>query len=300
MGVVGAYAGAFFGGLILVSLLLLLGWAVFRIFGMWVQDKLLNFPEFLVILLVIFGLMSAAAAMRSAVGAGAFILLCLLLAFIPFIPRVADAVKRRQMLLHDIAGYQAALKRSPEVPYPHRKLGDIYAAHEDWDAAIDHYSAYVQMVEAKPDVRHRLKRALQARRRRDMGLRICPSCGAESPRNFVRCQQCGFYLQGLREFADVLTTPDMIFRWKLLIVVFFVPGILLGLMAEIVPPVVSLVLLSASVVATVVFLWGTARRERAQILHDAIASERRQREHVIDMIAESPEVRTLDENVGDE
>ncbi|MFW5867822.1 MAG: hypothetical protein ACOCX2_08405 [Armatimonadota bacterium] len=295
----GAFAGALLTALVLASMLLLIVWAVFRIFGMWVQDKLLNFPEFLVILLVIFGLMGTAAATRSAVGLGAFILLFLLLVFIPFIPRVADAVKRRQMLLSDIRGYQAALKHNPEVPYPHRKLGDIYASHEDWDRAIEHYSAYVNMVEAKPDVRHRLQRVLQARRRRDMGLRVCPSCGAENPRNFVRCQECGFYLQGLREFADVLTTPDMMLRWKLLIVVFFVPGLLIGLMPEVIPPVITLLLLSVSVIATVVFLWGTARRERAQILHDAIVSGQRAREHVIDMIPEPPEVRSLDENVGE-
>lgn len=292
----GAFAGAIFTAVTLTALLLLMGWAVWRIFGMCVEDKLISFMEFLVIIVVIFGLMAAALLLRSPVGFGALILLFLLLLFIPFIPRVAEAVKRRQMLRNDIAGYMATIKRDPNAAYPHRKLGDIYAEHEDWERAIEHYSAYVNMVEAKPDVRQKLKRALAARRRRDMHLRVCPSCGAENPQRFVRCQECGFYLQGLREFADVLTTPEMMLRWKWLIVVFFVPGLLLGLMAEVIPPVVSLVLLSASVVATGIFLYGRAREERAKIIHAAVTPQ----EGVIEAISEPAHVRGLDERVGDE
>jgi len=291
----GVFAGAFFGVLLLTSLLLLMGWGVFRIFGMCVEDKLISFVEFLVIIVVIFGLMAAALMLRSAIGLGALILLFLLLMFIPFIPRMADAVKRRQMLAGDISGYYATIKRDANAAYPHRKLGDIYAEHEDWERAIEHYSAYVNMVEAKPDVRQKLQRVLQAKRRRDMNLRVCPSCGVENPHGFVRCQGCGFYLKGLREFVDVLIAPEMMVRWKWLIVVFFVPGLLLGLLASVIPPVISLVMLSASVIATVLFLYGRAREERARVIHEAITPQ----ERIIEAIVEPPQVRALDESVED-
>ncbi|MBD3293672.1 MAG: hypothetical protein GF393_12165 [Armatimonadia bacterium] len=287
----GAFGGVFFGVLILTGLLLLMGWAVYRIFGMWVVDKLISGMEFAVIMVVIFGLMAGALLLRSAVGLGALVLLFLLLAFIPFIPRVADAVKRRQMLVKDIAGYYATIRRDENAAYPHRKLGDIYSEHEDWERAIEHYSAYVTMVEAKPDVRHKLQRVLQAKRRRDMKLRVCPSCGAENPRDFVRCQQCGFYLQGLREFADVLTTPEMMIRWKWLIVAFFVPGLIMGLLGEVIPTVVSIVMLAASVIATVVFLWGRAREERAKVIREAVGRHHR----VIESLPDRPEPRGLED-----
>lgn len=291
----GAFGGAFFGALILTSLLLMLGWSVFRVFGMCVEDRLISFAEFVVIMVVIFGLMAGALMLRSAVGLGALILLLLLLVFIPFIPRVADAIKGRQMLRDDIACHYATIKRDPNAAYPHRKLGDIYAEHEDWERAIEHYSAYVNMVEAKPDIRQKLQRALAARRRRDMGLRLCPACGTENPRDFVRCQSCGFYLKGPREFVDVLTTPEMMVRWKWLILVFFVPGLLVGALGEVIPPVVSLTLLGASVIATIVFLLGRAREERAKIIQQAVTPQ----ERVIAAIVEAPHVRGLDENVGD-
>jgi ribosomal protein L40E len=262
---------------------------------MWVEDRLITFIEFLVIIVVILGLMGSALTLQSAVGAGALVLLFLLLVAIPFLPRVGDAVKRRQMLRNDIAGYMATIERDDNAAYPHRKLGDIYAEHEDWDRAIEHYSAYVHKVEAKPDVRHRLERALAARRRRDIGLRLCPSCGAENPRDFTRCQQCGSYLKGLREFADVLTTPEMMVRWKWLILVFFIPGLVLGLLGSVIPPVVSLVLLSASVIATIVFLYGRAREERAKIVRETVTLQARGAASMV----ESAHVRGLDEKVGD-
>jgi len=259
---IGIFGSVIIGVCILTALLLLLGWAVYRVIGMWIQDKLISGLELIIILGVILGLMDMSLVLPVPLAALALVLLALLLFFIPFVPRVSQAVRLRQMIARDIAQYQAALERRPEVPYPHRKLGEICERHEDWEGAIEHYQAYVEMHEAAPDVRHRLERCLAARRRRDMGLRLCPACGTENPREYLRCQECGFYLKGLREIADVLIEPDMLRVWKWLIAVFLVPAVLIGLLGQVIPPVVSLIMLAGSVIATIVFLYGRARRER--------------------------------------
>jgi hypothetical protein len=49
--------------------------------------------------------------------------------------------------------------------------------------------------------------------------------------------------------------------WKWLIVAFMVPGLAVGLMANIIPPVVSVAMLSISVIATFIFLYSRVRRE---------------------------------------
>lgn len=291
----GLFGSVFFGALIFLTLLLMMGWAVWRIFGMCVEDRLISFVELLVILFVIFGLMAMAAALPPPIGPGALLLLFLLLLFIPFVPRVADAMKLQRMIRNDIAGYEAALRRNPEVPYPHRRLGDIYAEHEEWDRAIEHYRAYVHSVEAKPDVRHRLQRALTMRRRREMGLRVCPSCGTENLERAVRCEGCGFCLRGPRELVDALTAPEMMRRWKWLIVAFFVPGLVAGLLTNVIPPVVILVMFACSVIATAVFLYGLARKERSRIVRDAMTPQ----ERIIEAIPEPPNVRALDETRGE-
>jgi tetratricopeptide (TPR) repeat protein len=287
----GALGTALFATLMVTTAGLMMGWAVWHIFGMCVQDKLISFMEMLVILVVIFGLMAAALALPPPVGVGAFILLFLLLLFIPFLPRVANALKLQRMIRSDIAGFEAALKRNPEVPYPHRRLGDIYLEHEDFDRAIEHYQAYVDSVEAKPDVRHRLQRAIAKRRQREMGLRICPSCGTENLVRAIRCDGCGFYLQGPREIVDVLTAPEMMRRWKWLIVVFFVPGLVAGLLTTVIPPAVILTMFACSVIATGVFLYGLAREERNRIVREGMTPQ----ERIIEAIQEPPEVRALED-----
>ncbi len=287
----GALGTALFATLMVTTAGLMMGWAVWHIFGMCVQDKLISFMEMLVILVVIFGLMAAALALPPPVGVGAFILLFLLLLFIPFLPRVANAMKLQRMIRSDIAGFEAALKRNPEVPYPHRRLGDIYLEHGDFDRAIEHYQAYVDSVEAKPDVRHRLQRALTKRRQREMNLRICPACATENPMHAIRCDGCGFYLKGPREIVDVLTAPEMMRRWKWLIVVFFVPGLVAGLLTTVIPPAVILTMFACSVIATGVFLYGLAREERNRIVREGMTPQ----ERIIEAIQEPPEVRALDE-----
>jgi hypothetical protein len=165
------------------------------------------------------------------------------------------------MVAGDIAKYHEALKRQPDVPYPHRKLGEIYEQREDWERAIEHYQAYVEMHKDSAAVQRRLERALAARRRRDMGLVRCPVCGGDNQGDARRCEECGFYLRGGLEIMEVLTSPEAMRWWKWLILIFLVPGLVIGLLANVLPVGLSILMLTCSVVATIFFVYGRMRNQ---------------------------------------
>ncbi|MFO8080044.1 MAG: tetratricopeptide repeat protein [Armatimonadota bacterium] len=257
---------AFIFGPLIVGVLLLCGWSVYRLFGMMVVDRMLSIGEFLLIMGVIVALMMLTFMMAAQtndpfVAVGPLILLAVVTGFIPLLPKLANTARGYQLLRADIRRYQEALKRQPDVPFPHMKLGDIYRQREDWDRAIEHYQAYIEAHDQSAEAKRHLKRCLERRRIRDMGLRRCPICGAENTRGHARCEECGFYLKGSAEIMATLVTPGMMVVWKWLIVAFLVPGLIIGLMADIIPPVVSVAMLSVSVIATFIFLYGRMSRE---------------------------------------
>lgn len=242
----------------IVAVLLLCGGAFYRLLSLWLVDRVLTGLEFFVLAAVFVSLIG----LSFAGGLGFLVLLALGTLLITFMPALAQRIGRKQLELQDIARYQEALKRQPDVPYPHRKLGEIYEARADWDRAIEHYQAYLELHEHALDIKRRLERCLERRRRRDLGLRRCPVCGTDAPPEAARCEECGFYLQGPREIIDVLTTPDMMRLWRWLIVVFLVPGVLFSLFGRWIPMWIGMVLLGCSIVATIIFVYGRMTEPR--------------------------------------
>ncbi len=257
---VGAAGGAFITVAMLAAGSLICGFAVWQLFGLWVQDRIISSLEFVIILCLFLALMGVAISAAGVVGFFLLGLLGLVGLMIPLIPIAMQRQGLKRMLAKDIAKYYAALERQPDVPYPHRKLGEIYEQREDWDRAIEHYQAYVEIHPGSAaDVQRSLERCLAAKRRRDMGIRRCPVCGADNPNELARCQECGVYVKGTQEILDTLTTPEMMRLWKWLIVVFLVPGLIIGLFPATIPPVISLLLLMCSVIATLIFISGRMR-----------------------------------------
>lgn len=257
----GAAAIAFIYGPLVVAVLLLCGWSIYRIFAMWMVDRILTGLEFTVIVMLVLTLIGMAFAMQGLAAVGPIILLALLVGVIPLMPKLSEKIRGYRMMRDDIRRYNEALKRQPDVPFPHLKLAEIYKQREDWDRAIEHYQAYVEQHEISADAQRQLKRCLERKRIRDMGLRRCPVCGAENSRTNARCEECGFYLKGSAEILAPLVTPGMMRVWKWMIVVFLVPGLVVGLLSAIIPPVVSVAMLSISVVATFLFLYGRMSHE---------------------------------------
>lgn len=257
---VGAAGGAFVTVAMLAAGSLICGFAVWQLFGLWVQERLISGPEFAIILCLFLALMGLAIRAGGVIGFFLLGLVGVAGLMIPLIPIAQQRVGLRRLMARDIARYCAALERQPDVPYPHRKLGEIYEQREDWERAIEHYQAYVEIHPGSAaDVQRALERCLAAKRRRDMGLRRCPVCGADNPSDLARCRECGVYLRGTQEILDTITTPEMMRLWKWLTVVFLVPGLIIGLFPSAIPPVLSLVLLACSVVATLIFISGRMR-----------------------------------------
>ncbi len=243
-------------GPLLIPALLLLALAVARLFTMWFVDRLISGLELIIIQMVVVSLVGLAFMMDGLAAVGPIILLALVVGLVPLMPGLAGRIRARQLLREDILKYRAALERQPDVPYPHLKLAQIYEKREDWDRAIEHYRSYLHRHTMSSDARRRLERCLERRRMREMGLRPCHVCGAKNSRNNVRCEECGLYLKGSAEIVEALTTPKMMGLWRWLIVVFLVPGIAIGILGDVIPPEFSMILLSCSVVATLIFVYG--------------------------------------------
>ncbi|MEA3401194.1 MAG: tetratricopeptide repeat protein [Armatimonadota bacterium] len=244
--------------LLILGCIALFGWAIFRLFGMWITDKVISGWEFVLILSLMLALLGGTL-MGGPVAIGLFLLLMVVCLLITVMPLATQEVGTRRLEAQDIARYYEALERQPDVPFPHRKLGEIYEQRGDLDRAIEHYQAYVEIHSGSADIQRRLERCLDARRRRDMHMQRCPVCGAYSPQDAVRCTECGMYLKGSVEIIETLTTPEMMRLWKWLIVVFLVPAVVIGLLAEWIPPMVSLIMLAVSIVATIFFIFGRMR-----------------------------------------
>ncbi len=241
---------------VLVGGLLLIGAMAFRVIDMYLM-RMISGVELLILLAVYVGIMAGA------LSGGGLAMIALALMWVtglalPLIQHLTQQHKMSRMMQDDIRKYEEGLKRQPDVPFPHRKLGDIYYEREQWDLAANHYQAYLEVHEINAYCHQRLERSLLLKRRQEMGLITCPVCGAENQPDAVRCEKCGFYIKGTREILDVLTTPDMMRLWRWLILAFVVPGLMLGLTGA--PTWLTGSLMCLSVVATVLFLYGRIGR----------------------------------------
>jgi len=244
-----------------VGVSLMVGGAIFRLFGLYVTDRVLSGMEFAVILVALLLLMGGAIAVGGPLSLALLLLVAALALLITLMPQISARVRGYTLMRDDIRRYEEALRRQPDVPFPHLKLAEIYQQQEDWDRAIEHYQAYIAVQELSAEPRRQLERCLERKRMRDLGLRRCPVCGAENKRSNARCVECDFYLKGMAEIMEALTTPDMMRLWKWLAVIFLVPAVAIGLFAQIIPPLITVGMLACSIIATLFFLFGRMRPE---------------------------------------
>jgi len=231
--------------------LLLCGWVVWHLFSMYMMREI-NGPEVALMGGVFAGLLASAIAAASAGSIGLFVLVFILGASFPAMQALGRRRRLSKLERQDIAAYLAALRQQPDVPFPHRRLGEIYQAGENWDKAVEHYQAYLEMHEHSADVARKLERCLVRKRRQDLGLLRCPKCGADNPRKQPRCTNCGFYLRGSQEIVDALAAPGTLraLRWVIIIAVPL--GTILSFV-EAVHPVLAVLLLFAGVLAALIY-----------------------------------------------
>ncbi|MBD3292115.1 MAG: hypothetical protein GF393_04265 [Armatimonadia bacterium] len=261
MGVAEAFGSTLIAVAALVGALLCVGGAIFRLFGMWITDRVLSTGEFAFITCGLVLLTAAAVTVEAPLSLALLLLVAGLGLVISLLPQISERVRGHKMMRDDIRRYEAALKHQPDVPFPHLKLAEIYQGREDWDRAIEHYQAYIQQHEISAEAKRSLERCLERRRMRDMGLRRCPVCGAENQRANTRCVGCGFYLRGTAEIMAALTTGEMMRVWQVLALVFLAPAIVAGVLAKLIPPAATILMLAVSLIATFMFLYGRMSSE---------------------------------------
>ncbi len=234
------------GGLFLVFSL------IWRLIGMCLMREI-NGLELFMLLVVVVGLQTAVFS-GGPVGLIALALIWIIGLGSPIVNAVARKRKLRRMFADDIAKYEEGLRRQPDVPFPHRRLGDIYFDRGDWQRAADHYQSYLDVHPINAYCAQRLERSLLLKRRQDMGLRTCAVCGAENASDAARCVACGFYLRGSREIIDVLTTPEMMRIWRWVMIAFLLPAVVLGFIPD-GPQWVAGLMLLVSVIATILYIY---------------------------------------------
>ncbi len=247
-----------FGVLAMVVGFLLIGAMAFRVIDMYLM-RMITGVEMLVLLIVYVGIMAGA------LSGGGLAMIALALMWVtglalPLIHHLVGQQKVSRMMQDDIRKYEEGLKRQPDVPFPHRRLGDIYYDRQQWDLAAKHYQAYLEVHEVNAYCHQRLERCLLLQRRKEMGLITCPICGAENQPNAARCEKCQFYIKGTQEIVDVLTTPAMMRLWQWLALAFLVPGMILGLTGA--PIWLTGLLMCLSVGATILFMYGRIGRSK--------------------------------------
>jgi len=234
---------------------LLSAWAVWRLVAMCLFDRLITLGELAAVLAVFAALVTGAIATGDGVAAVLLIVNGLLALAVLVLPAASEAVIRRRMLREDIARLQAWMRKQPDVAQPHRKLAEIYEAQEDWERAIEHYHAYLELHEHSAEVALRLEHCLDVKRRHDLGLRRCPLCGTDNPAEMARCGCCGRYLEARRELMDALTTPPMLRIWRWAMVLLLAGGSV-GLVLAPAQPVTGLTLLALAGFAMLIFVYG--------------------------------------------
>jgi hypothetical protein len=244
----------------LVGGLLLCAWVVWNLVGMYLMREISG-AELALMVAVFLGLLASVMAVggEGYGSVGLLVVLWLLGLSFPALQARSKRGRLRRMTRRDIATYLEALKRQPDVPFPHRRLGEIYQAQENWDKAVDHYQAYLEMHEHSGEVARKLERCLEHKRRQDLGLTRCPKCGAENPRGESCCDQCGFYLRGMAEIVDTFATPTVL-RILVWVIIIAIPvGTVLSFL-QTVDPAFAIIFLFFGAVAAFIYWYARLAR----------------------------------------
>jgi len=104
--------------------------------------------------------------------------------------------------LQDLREHERTIAERPELPYPYRAIGDFFYQRGMWEEAIPYYQRYLE-INDDPEVKGLLRNAEDELRRQRKGLKLCPRCLSEIPREATECPVCHHFL-GLVDFRELL------------------------------------------------------------------------------------------------
>ena len=201
MGMLHLFANALLMALLLLTASLAVGFGWLRMMGMYLEREITG--EELAVWSIVY--MAAFGTTLAAWGTPACPLLALMTLALALVYPVGTylAEKRglQRMRQEDIVASFQALKERPDVPYPYRKLGDIFYASGDFGLAAKYYQAYLgKTKEAK--LTARLRECERQQRLQATKARICLQCEAENPHGATHCMECGEPFPGLWEILE--------------------------------------------------------------------------------------------------
>lgn len=102
--------------------------------------------------------------------------------------RALMAIKMR-----DMQEYQRMISEDPSMPYPYQAIGDFFFDRQMWEEAIAYYERFLSL-QPDPEVKWKLDHARDELRRQQKGMRLCPYCLNDIPKDASECPLCGHYL----------------------------------------------------------------------------------------------------------
>jgi len=216
---------AFFIGALLVGYLLMAGWIVWTLIGMFIMREITALE------LALYGgcylVLALGAIAAWGRPLGSLLLLTGIASTIGY-PIIQKAHNRALLLQMQLADLQDNLKRideRPDIPYSYHKVADIYYEREQYGKALEFYSRCLKLGD-DPGIKWRIRKCQDEIRRAETGEKPCIGCGAENPREARVCVKCG------REFPSNLDLLEPFRGKKLLtfIVWTLVGSLVLGLL----------------------------------------------------------------------
>jgi tetratricopeptide (TPR) repeat protein len=110
--------------------------------------------------------------------------------------RVAEEAQLAVLRAQDLAECRRMIEQRPDLPYPYRVIGDYFFERRMWDEAIGYYERFLAL-EKDPETRWKLDYAKEEKWRQEKGLKLCPYCRNNVPREARSCPLCGKYVGGL-------------------------------------------------------------------------------------------------------
>lgn len=129
----------------------------------------------------------------------------------------------------DIEKYYLRTQERPDIPYPYKRLAEIYYRRRNYDVAIEWYSEYLKRApDEGREIRHRIERCVDLMERWRQRPKICTECSHENPGDARHCVNCGAMLPGAWEVLSVFRGKAGAGYFLTVAVLSLVGGVVLG------------------------------------------------------------------------
>jgi tetratricopeptide (TPR) repeat protein len=228
--VVGAAGPAIFLAAGIMGGLLLLGACIWGLLGLLLMKEISGL-EFLLYTgallgLVVFGILGA-----TGLGPIGLLPAVLLAIAFPLSRRWANQRGLARLEQEDIDKYRHTIAKRPEIPYPYRRLAEIYFKRGNYDVAADWYRKYLEVAD-DPEVQHRYRRVLQLMEQAKEKQQPCTECRFINTGDARYCANCGAMMPGPWEIIEAFRGKKGLRYLQTVALVSLIVGAILGFILQ--------------------------------------------------------------------